>query len=471
LHHFEAGAFDAALEKGLEAGWLAQNTFAYPQAERAYRLALEASEHLEGVRLEVLEVEHHLAEVLSIGGRNHEAIKLWEGVIEKVASLEGGDQLLAQAKVALVKVLRFTTSMEHSLEVLGEPVLGTPLFEELCVELAVVYINAGKWDQARVYAIRALKTARRQGKLETQAAALRHLAWMESSNKRFDKADRLMALAIVKAEESGNNHVLSSIWVDRGTMYNRQERPDDASRAFERAGQYISQTSNVKAQAVIAINLARTLEIQDEFEEACENLEAAIVLAQRAGYAIIERSASYNLALDKYALGKLDEALKLFKAVRDASSDTISERALFFETHIMLERNDGFVIELPELKNQTDYGRLLEVEYNLSFGNYAQVLHLTERPNQEFEWFWSLARLHATWRLDLKTDAALATFRASQNADLKSSLCQQFSSFVAQVFNPNLTRVEHDALKLQAEVLFQSVIGIFARDVALSLHD
>ncbi len=77
LHYLEANAFEKALEKGFEAGLLAQNTFAYPQAERAYRLALEAAEHLELATLKVLEVQHRLAEVLSINGRNSEAIKLW----------------------------------------------------------------------------------------------------------------------------------------------------------------------------------------------------------------------------------------------------------------------------------------------------------------------------------------------------------------------------------------------------------
>ena len=474
IHCLEAGMFEAALEKGLEAGLLAQNTFAYPQAERAYRLALEASEHLELPKLQVLEVQHHLAEVLSINGRNSEAIKLWEGVIAQAGVIKGGEEVLAQAKVALVKVLRFTDSLEHSLELLGEPVLGTPFFEELCVELAAVYIRTGQWEQARVYAVRALSASRQSNKLETQALALRHLAWMESSSsKRFARVDKLMALAIKQAEQSGNNHVLSSIWVDRGTLYNREDRFDDATQAFEHAAKYIGQTSNVKAQAVVALNLAISLGSQGEFEEACQNLESAILLAGRAGYSMIERSASFNLGMYKYALGKFDEALRIFKQVQTLTGDTAFERARFFETHIMLERGDGFVIELPEIKNPEDQDmlHLLEVEHALSFGNYAVALELTRQPNLEYQWFWALAKLHATWRLGLETKEALQEFEDSLAPSLKFSLHQTYSDFVMQVFNTNFEASKSAGLKLQAEALFQSLIGIFARDVALSLAD
>jgi tetratricopeptide (TPR) repeat protein/type II secretory pathway predicted ATPase ExeA len=474
VHYLEANNFEKALEQGFEAGLLAQNTFAYPQAERAYRLALEASEHLELPNLKVLEVQHQLAEVLSIGGRNNEAIKLWEGVIEHSASLEGGAEVLAQAKVSLVKVLRFTASLEHSLELLGEPVVGTPFFEELCAELAAVYIRTGKWQQARIYAIRALKAARKTGKLEIEALAFRHLAWMESNhNKRFKQVDKLMVLAIARAEKSGNNHVLSLIWVDRGTLYNREQRFDDATRAFEQASKYIQKTANIKLQAAIAVNLAISLENQDEFEEACQTLEPAILLAKRAGYTMIERPATFNLGKYKYALGQFDEGLAIFKQLQEIMNDTAFERSRFFETHIMLERGDGFIMQLPEIKNPEDQDmrHLLEVEHALSFGNYATALELTRQPNLEYAWFWALAKLHATWRLGLEVSAALLEFQNALPPSLKSSLHQTYSKFVNQVFSTDLEGSNGASLKLQAESLFQSLIGIFARDVALSLHD
>jgi tetratricopeptide (TPR) repeat protein len=473
IHYLEANTFEKALEKGFEAGLLAQNAFAYPQAERAYRLALEAAEHLELPNLRVLEVQHHLAQVLSIGGRNNEAIKLWEAVIEQAPKLEEGAQVLAQAKVSLVKVLRFTTSSEHSLELLGEPVVGTPFFEELCVELSAIYIQTAKWDQAQQYAIKAFKAARKTGKLETQAMALRHLAWMESSrNKRFTRVNKLMNLAILKAEQSKNNHVLSSIWVDRGTMYNRQERFDDAIQAFEQASGYIQKTSDVKAQAVIALNLARTLEHQDEFEQAIENVELALRLAQRAGYSAVERMARFNLSIYKYAIGKLDDALKMFEQLRTINNDFIWERSQFLETHIMLERGDGFIQQLPEIKNFEAGRKLLEVENALGFGNYQQAFALTEQSiqDQDLNWFWTLARLHATWRLGLNTTQALAQFNQSCTTMLKSSLQTQYAFFINQVLNQEIPLSQYSPLKLQAESLFQTVIGIFARDAALYLE-
>ncbi len=395
-------------------------------------------------------------------------------MIEFAPTLAGGEQVLAQAKVALVKVLRFTASLEHSLELLGEPIVGTPFYEELCAELAAVYIRTEKWHQARTYAIRALKAAHKTGKLETEALAFRHLAWMESSrNKRFAQVDKLMALAIAKAEQSGNNHVLSSIWVDRGTLYNREQRFEAATQAFEQASEYIQKTADIKLQAAIAVNLAISLENQDEYEEACQTLEPAILLARRAGYTMIERTATFNLATYKYALGQFDPALSIFKQLQEIPGDAAFERSRFFETHIMLERGDGFMIELPAINNPEDQNmlHLLEVEHVLSFGNYATALELTRQPNLEYQWFWALAKLHATWRLGLDTKAALLEFQQSQAPSLKSSLHQTYSSFVNQVFSRNVESPQNLSLKLQAEALFQSLIGIFARDVALSLHD
>jgi predicted ATPase len=471
IHYLEANAFEKALEKGYEAGLLAQNTFAYPQAERAYRLALEASEHLELPNLRVLNAQHQLAKVLSIGGRNNEAIKLWEGVIEQAPFLDESTEVLAQAKIELVKVLRLTTSLEHSLKLLDEPVVGTAFYEDLCVELAGLYIRTGQWQEARVYAIRALKAAHKTGKLETEALALRHLAWMQSKlDKGFKQVDKLMALSIAKAEASGNNHTLSLIWVDRGTLYNREDRFDEATRAFEQASKYIQKTADIKLQATIAVNLAISLENQDEFEEACQTLQPAIILAKRAGYTMIERPATFNLGMYKYALGKFDEALAIFKQLQEITGDTAFERSKFYETHIMLERGDGFIMELPEIKNPEDQDmlHLLKIEHALSFGNYASALELTEQPNLEYHWFWALARLHATWRLGLDTDAALLEFQNAEAPSLTSSLHQGYSRFINLVFAKNAS---DQSLKLQAEALFQSLIGIFARDVALSTND
>ncbi len=474
VHYLEANIFEKALEKGLEAGLLAQNTFAYPQAERAYRFAIEASEHLEFATVNVLEVRYHLAEVLSIGGRNNEAIKLWESVIESAVLLEDGEQILAQAKVALVKVLRFSNSMEQSLELLGEPIEGTAFYEELCVELAAVYRSKGNWERARAYAIRGLRSARKAAKLEPQARALVHLAWMEASQERkqFNRVDKLMALATAKANQSGNNHFLTWVWVDRGSLYNRQKQFEDATKAFEKAMQYIEKTSNVKDQAVIRLNIAISLENQDQFEQAIENIESSISIAHRAGYSAVEKVANFNLAAYKYALGKLDQALEIFKRLQDDSGHWVSERSMFFETHIRLERADGFMAHLPSIE-KFDAGKLLlEAEFALSFGNYDQALLLTNDLGlfQDFEWFGMLARLHAIWRLGADTTSALAQFQQSRTSLLKSSLQVQYSSFVTKVITQDLTNSNHSELKLLAEAFSGSIIGIFARDVALSLH-
>ncbi|NJK43106.1 MAG: hypothetical protein HC933_01540 [Pleurocapsa sp. SU_196_0] len=88
-HHLAAEEHAAALELAFLAGERAGVAFAYPQAERAYRVALESAQKLETANTATLDQQRlglraraTLGEVLSFVGRNAEAIEHWLNVLE-----------------------------------------------------------------------------------------------------------------------------------------------------------------------------------------------------------------------------------------------------------------------------------------------------------------------------------------------------------------------------------------------------
>ncbi|NJK43622.1 MAG: hypothetical protein HC933_04520 [Pleurocapsa sp. SU_196_0] len=164
-HHYFADHHAQCLERGLEAGLAAQAAFAYPQAERAYRLALEAAAKLGVTMLEALRCQHGLAEVLSHTGRNDDAIVLWNGVLSHLsqlspAELEAGTYLGAQVRLRLVKVQRFLGALAESRSLLGELESDHPFYSDLSIELSLYNRDQHDW----------CRRASRAGSLERQSA-------------------------------------------------------------------------------------------------------------------------------------------------------------------------------------------------------------------------------------------------------------------------------------------------------------
>jgi tetratricopeptide (TPR) repeat protein len=468
-HYREAGDDAHALENALSAGRNAQATFAYPLAERAYRLGLEASRGLEA-NLRGLLCAHYLGQVLSATGRNDEAVWLWAQVIDQAPHLPGGETLAANAKISLVVVQRRQGSITDSLSLLGEPQRDTPLFDELCVELCAVYRALDDLPKARHYGLEALAESRRLGKTGTLVKALVNLAEVENALGRAPRAERLLRLATGLAERGENHHLRSLAWNNLGSTLYLQSRDEEALEAWETAARSSRVIGDIAYQATLEVNIALILMGQDEFAEALERFEAASSLSGRAGYTTIQKHAIYNAGVCEYALGRLERARERFKSITNHVREAVSR---IWVTRITLALGDAFVIEVPDLTGHFGQSvhRTTLVELKLSLAQYEAVQALTETENDDEWWFWALARVHAAWRLGLEFSVPLERLKnVSESMMLKTSLAREYAAFVELVVKGDWDDATRARLLERIEQYRASPIGVFAREAAIVLN-
>jgi tetratricopeptide (TPR) repeat protein len=470
-HHFYAEQYDLALEKAVEGGLIAQQSFAYPQAERAYRLALDASAKLATEPLKAFEARLHLGEVLSHTGRNDEAITFWQHVIDNAATLEGSQTILAQTRLKFGNVLRFSGSVDKARDIIGQYGIDDPFYEELEIEASHIHRLKKDFITAKHHGLEALRASRLAENPRGVARALLALAQLEIALDNKKRALRLSQFAVQIVEELTDDYLKTNVWNDLGMYHYILDQPKEVLVAWNKASEYAQKTGDVRARVVIQTNLALSIASEDDFEEARTRLKATREMAFRAGLYAQEKQILYNLAEMEYALGNLEVAREHFQDVKNSSYESPSK---VWESRITLELGDGFVFELPELEGHfgEDNRRFLDVLYALSFGDYEKAYEDTSTENEEQHWFWNIARIHAAWRLGHDTSVALDALRQPAPPDTKLAphLRLAYLDFVQQILlETNPERIK--TLRILADKYRTSSIGLLARDVLLTLPD
>ncbi len=469
-HQFNADAFAASLQSALRAGQQAQAAFAYPQAERAYRLALDASSRLSGELLEAWQVRHHLAQTLSYTGRNEEAIALWKDVLEHAGSLPGGAHLALEARVQLAKVQRFIGALDASRSVLGVLEPGDPFFEDLKLELSLASRDAQDFVESRRYALEALHASRRSANRTGQVRALAALSSLCAATGQPRRALWLAQVAVNVAEQGENAFLKTEAWNELGRRHLDAEHAIEAMNAWERAVTYARTTGDLRSRAALEINIAAKLFAEADFFGAAERFREARKLAVRAGLVPYEQAALYNLGYCEYALGNLNAARACFHDVKLGAS---ALDARICETRITLELGDGFVFELPALEDTDPHLDLLEVQWALSFGDYQKAWALTERPNADYPWMWTVCRIHAAWRLGRDARFLVQVLAAldseGDGLEIASDLGARLVAFVRRAVSERRTPENTPDLRRAAESLRASSLGLLARDLLLTL--
>jgi tetratricopeptide (TPR) repeat protein len=467
-HYFFARDFAASLHHALAAGRAAQAAFAYPQAERAYRLALEASAGLSAPVLETWQVKHALAEILSYTGRNDEAITVWEEVLKYAPALEGGASLVREARVKLARVQRFVGALSASRSLLGELDPDDPFFEDLKLELSLASRDAHDFAEARRYGLEALSASRRSANLSGQVRSLAALSSLCAATGQARRALWLAQVAVQVAEASEDAFLKTEAWNELGRRHLDLSQGDEALRAWERAAEYARTTLDLRSRAGLEINIAAKLMGDADYWSAAERLREARKLAARAGLVPYEQVALYNLGCCEYAVGNLNAARECFHDVKLGPS---AQDARVAETRITLELGDGFVYELPALEDADTHLELLEVQWALSFGDYQKAWTLTERGNADYPWMWAVCRIHAGWRLGRDTRFLFQMLGALNPEDDQLAVSSDSGArFVAFLKRATARRGEDTAqLRHAAQDLRASSLGLLARDVLLTL--
>jgi tetratricopeptide (TPR) repeat protein len=472
-HFLAAEDYSKTLEMAVQAGEKAQMAFAYPQAERAYRMALEAAGHLEAEntaseeqQMLRMQTKHSLGEVLGSVGRIQEAQELWRDVIEHSQWLNNSAELIARVKVDLVKVLRKSGSYESALQMVGEPHLNEPLYVYLCIELAAL-LRQKNPKQAKKYALDALNTAKQQNDFFAVALALRNLAKTIGTGKR---AIFLAQKAVHFAEKTSNIYILGDITNDLGLIYYNSKDRKNAFNAWEKAQKFIEIVNDMYLLATIEGNKALVLMQDLAFAEANVMYLRIAQLFSRMGFYSNEKFAICNRALCLYAENRLLDARIELEKVREHQLESM---ARVWETRITLELGDGFVLEVPKIEEDAfGYGiyRLTQALVALSFGDYQKAWDLTNSPIRDSDWHWALARVHAGWRLGIEDAVATKKVLLGQADDpaLAEEFTQKYTEFIRLVLSEWTPDVKFQLQALLPDYI-ASPIGIFARDVALSL--
>ena len=471
--HWLAGEqWAQALEAGLMAGQRAQALAAYPQAERAYRIALEAALKLEALGtlradqvLLGLQVRSALGEVLSFVGRNAEAMRLWVYTVQHAQGLSGSEQIAAKAKVNLVRAQRLSGALEAAQSLLGEPIAGEPLFADICTELCALYATKGDTAKARHYGLQALQAAKQAQNLEGTVKALMGLGMVKQSDQR---KVRLLRFGIQVATQHGNNHLLARVWNDLGVALYQTDRRA-AFEAWRTAAAFADTAGDIALVMRLEINSALDFMQDMDFLAAQALLEHALALAERIGETTIAIYSRFNLAQCKYAQGQHGDARALFGDVRD---HPLSSDARLWETRMTLELGDGFVLGIPEVGDE-GLRQLLEVQLALSYGDYAKAHALTTRPNITADWHWALARVHAGWRLGLDVQDALMTLlnlESLSDPNLTPKLMRRYAQFALLAVSNHRDSSGNERLRQNLEGLQPSAIGQLARDIAFDLE-
>ncbi len=470
-HYLEAGMFEQTLQKGLEAGLLAQNTFAYPQAERAYRMALTASSKLEHERLETMRVRHQLAEVLSFMGRNDEAISLWKTVMDSAELLEGGLEASLNARVSVAKALRLRGSLDEALRLVGEPKREEPAYAALCLEQSAVLRELQSPKLAKHFGLEALSAYKQIGDLVGQTLAMSGLAQIERATGRMSRSEYLLKLAIQLAEKSQNQHLLTNVWNELGLTFYTQYSLNEAALAWEKAVNFAGKIGDVRVEIVLGINIALIEMDRNDFTQAKSRLQRSQALVKRSGLTNYEPHTVLNISICEYALGNLEIAREQLEQLRFHQFESLAQGWM---TRITLELGDGFVANLPvmDISIGEDMVALLQAEHALSFGDYAKAFEVTQIPRSD--WFWLLAHLHAAWRLGKNTPEMLENVLhplSDCEPMLTTEIAKQYKQFARLVFQNHWDKNTQTQLRVLVKQYQSSAIGLLARDVALSLTE
>ncbi len=468
-HWFAAENYSQALEYALQAGTAAQAAFAYPQAERAYRLALEAINSLETdaeltevQRLFGLQIKHALGEVLSYTGATAEAMRLWREVLAQATGEQNSQDIAALAKVDLVRLMRFSDDHQKALELIGEPKSGTPLYGLLCVELSNLW-RKDDLPKARAYALAAVQSAKLEQKKPDLIRAILGLS------KCVKQPERQIALARIAAnisKQESNNYYALMAYNDLGSALYRQNLRSEAFLAWETAMDFAEAVGDLRSRITLDMNRSLILMNESRFAEAQRILKNAQVLATKIELLVVENVALSNIALCEYGLNDLIGARTSFRKVKN---HTLEKFAQVWQDRITLELGDADVLEIPQFEDH-EFGfgifQLTNVLQALTFGNFESVWEQTKAPNHESDWHWALARVHAGWRLGLRDEIAIAQILEGRAKDptLSQALTKEFAVFVELLLQP-WTVQSKETLAAQATKFSKSPIGLLARDV------
>lgn len=325
LHYLEGHDFERAFRFARIAGHEAKVRYANVEAAVHYRMATEASRHLDRDRSEVAEVWKSLGDVLHLAGRFGPASEAYgraQGLLDE--PLDQAELLLARARSAAQSgsyrsALALLTRARNS--------LGTDLRSEarktdarLAAFVSTTRIYQQQPEKALTAATEAIAAARAADEPAALAVAMQRHDIAQLILGRFDQARYLVEAARI-FDELGDLASLASVTSALGGQAYLLGNWSEAREYYEETQRTDAMTGNEAGSASAAANLAEVLVNQRRFSEATETLTEARRTALASDYRDLLPFVGLNLGRALAGLERFDEAeAALREAIREAES-------------------------------------------------------------------------------------------------------------------------------------------------------
>ena len=230
---------------------------------------------------------------------------------------------------------------EAGVESLGRAVAGAravadpELLVQALTALGSAQVHAVRGsDESGAAALReAIAVAERAGRPELAVSACRELAWVEFLRCRFEPAERWLdrAMAVVGADDSERAWIL----LTRGSLRSDAGRHGEAAPLLREAVRHAEKAGDLRAAAMALTHLGRISVLQDEPQQAREDLKRAVLLAEEAGWLSFVSYPTAWLAEVALREGSISAAAEMFShahalalEVADPCWETLASRGL-----------------------------------------------------------------------------------------------------------------------------------------------
>jgi predicted ATPase/class 3 adenylate cyclase/Flp pilus assembly protein TadD len=179
-------------------------------------------------------------------------------------------------------------------------------------QLALLYLNLGRFEPARGELLRALAIAQRSGDRLLECEVLSSLGDLAIQLGQPDTAAEHFTRVLELARRAGYRRWEGGALGNLGLVRDQQGRSDEARRLYESALVVARELGDRQWEGNNLCNLGLLLHLQGDLAGAQQALEAALATARALGHARLECIASINSALVAGALGDNAAAEVLF---------------------------------------------------------------------------------------------------------------------------------------------------------------
>lgn len=123
-------------------------------------------------------------------------------------------------------------------------------------------------------------------------------------------------------EERGEEARLARLDINRGNIFHRQDRLEEALACYERAYQKLVPDKDAEGVAVVLSNMAVCLITLNDFPRALATYQRARAFCEQHGMPLLVAQADYNIAYLHYLRGDCGRAIAMLRAAREACQKT-----------------------------------------------------------------------------------------------------------------------------------------------------